>query len=395
MAKLFIEDIELKGKRVLIRVDFNVPLDDRQSVTDDTRIRASIPTIKYVIENGGKAVLMSHLGRPKGEVVESMRLKPAGDVLANLLGESVKILTDCIGKDVQHTVMNMCNGDILLLENLRFHKEETKNNPEFAKQLASLGEIYINDAFGTAHRAHASTAGVTKYFNQAACGYLLKKEIDYLSKAVESPERPYIAIIGGAKISGKIDVITNLLTKVNSLLIGGGMAYTFYKAMGYEIGTSIVEPDRIEMAKNILKTAKEKNIDLILPVDVVIADDLKPDAETKIVKANEIPADKMGADIGDESIKLFKDKISAAKMIVWNGPVGVFEMKPFAKGTNEIAKSLAASNAVTIVGGGDSVAAVNKFNLADKITHISTGGGACLEFLEGKKLPGIEALTDK
>ena len=395
MAKLFIEDLELKGKRVLIRVDFNVPLDDKQKVTDDTRIRASLPTIKYVLENGGKAILMSHLGRPKGEIVETMRLKPAGDVLANLLGESVKILTECIGKSVQDTVMGMCNGDILLLENLRFHKEETKNDPEFAKQLASLGEVYINDAFGTAHRAHASTEGVTKYFDQAACGYLLKKEIDYLGKAVQSPERPYIAIIGGAKISGKIDVINNLLSKVDSLLIGGGMTYTFYKAMGYEIGTSIVEPDRVAMAKDILKTVKEKNIDLVLPTDVIIADDIKPDAVTKTVKSTEIPADKMGADIGDESIKVFKEKITKAKMVVWNGPVGVFELEPFAKGTNEIAKTLAASDAISIVGGGDSVAAINKFKLADKITHISTGGGASLEFLEGKKLPGIEALTDK
>ena len=395
MAKLFIEDLNLKGKRVLIRVDFNVPLDDKQNVTDDTRIRASLPTIKYVVENGGKAILMSHLGRPKGEVVETMRLKPAGNVLANLLGKSVKILTECVGKEVEETVMAMCEGDILLLENLRFHKEETKNDLEFAKQLSVLGECYINDAFGTAHRAHASTAGVTQYFDQAACGYLLKKEIDYLGKAVESPERPYIAIIGGAKISGKIDVINNLLTKVDTLLIGGGMTYTFYRAMGYEIGTSIVEPDRVDMAKNILKMVKEKNIDLVLPSDVVIADDIKPDAVTKTVKSTEIPADKMGADIGDESIKLFKEKIATAKMVVWNGPVGVFELEPFAKGTNEIAKALANSNAVSIVGGGDSVAAINKFNLADKITHISTGGGASLEFLEGKQLPGIEALTEK
>jgi len=395
MAKLFIEDLNVKGKRVLIRVDFNVPLDDKQNVTDDTRIRASLPTIKYVIENGGKAILMSHLGRPKGEVVETMRLKPAGNALANLLGESVKILSECTGKEVQDTVMAMCKGDILLLENLRFHKEETKNDLDFAKQLASLGEIYINDAFGTAHRAHASTAGVTQFFDQAACGYLLKKEIDYLGKAVQSPERPYIAIIGGAKISGKIDVINNLLAKVDTLLIGGGMTYTFYRAMGYEIGTSIVEPDRVQMAKDILKTVKEKNIDLVLPSDIIITDDIKSDAVTKTVKSDEIPADKMGADIGDESIELFKEKIASAKMVVWNGPVGVFELEPFAKGTNEIAKALANSNAVSIVGGGDSVAAINKFNLADKITHISTGGGASLEFLEGKKLPGIEALTEK
>lgn len=395
MAKLFIEDIDLKSKHVLIRVDFNVPLDDSQNVTDDTRIRESLPTIKYIVNHGGKAVLMSHLGRPKGKVVETMRMKPAGDCLAKLLGKPVTTLTDCIGKDVINTISKMQDGDVCLLENLRFYQEEEKNDPSFAKKLASLGHIYVNDAFGTAHRAHASTEGVTQFFKQSVCGYLLKKEIDYLSQAVESPARPYVAIIGGAKISGKIDVITNLINKVDSLLIGGGMSYTFFKALGYEIGTSIVEPDKIELAGTILKLAKTKGIDLILPVDVVVSKEIAPDAQTSVVAVDNIPADLGGADIGPKTIALFKEKIKSAKMIVWNGPVGVFEVEPFANGTNSIAKALASSNAITIVGGGDSVAAINKFNLADKITHISTGGGASLEFLEGKTLPGIAALTEK
>lgn len=394
MAKLFIEDLKLEGKRVLIRVDFNVPLDDNLNVTDDTRIKESLPTIKYVINHGGKAVLMSHLGRPKG-ITEKLRLKPVGERLSALLNKKVTALSECIGDDIVKSVMAMNNGDVILLENLRFHPEEEKNDPSFAKSLASLGEIYINDAFGTAHRAHASTEGVTKYFKQCACGYLLKKEIDYLDKALKSPEHPYVAIIGGAKISGKIDVITSLIDKVDSLLIGGGMSYTFFKAMGYEIGKSIVELDRVDMAKDILAKAKSKNVDLVLPCDIVIADDITPEAKTQVVSATQIPADKAGADIGPKSIEQFIKKINSAKMVVWNGPVGVFEMEPFANGTNSIAKALAESGAISIVGGGDSVAAINKFNLADKITHISTGGGASLEFLEGKKLPGIEALTDK
>lgn len=395
MAKLFIEDIDLKAKHVLIRVDFNVPLDDSLNVTDDTRIRESLPTIKYVINNGGKAVLMSHLGRPKGKVVDTMRMKPAGDCLAKLLGKPVTTLTDCIGKDVINTISKMQDGDVCLLENLRFYPEEEKNDPSFAKKLASLGHIYVNDAFGTAHRAHASTEGVTQFFKQSTCGYLLKKEIDYLSQAVESPARPYVAIIGGAKISGKIDVITNLINKVDSLLIGGGMSYTFFKAMGYEIGTSIVEPDKVELAGTILKLAKSKGIDLVLPVDVIVSKEITADAQTSVVAVDSIPANLGGADIGPKTVALFKEKIKSAKMIVWNGPVGVFEVEPFANGTNSIAKALASSNAITIVGGGDSVAAINKFNLADKITHISTGGGASLEFLEGKTLPGIAALTEK
>lgn len=395
MAKLFIEDIELKGKQVLIRVDFNVPLDDSQNITDDTRIKASLPTIKYVINNGGKAILMSHLGRPKGNVVEEMRIKPAGDKLSEYIGKPVKTLSESIGQNVKDSISAMAEGDVILLENLRFHSEETKNDPAFAKELASLGDIYVNDAFGTAHRAHASTAGVTEYFDQSACGYLLKKEIDYLGSALESPERPFIAIIGGAKVSGKIDVITSLLDKVDCLLIGGGMAYTFFKAMGYEIGTSIVELDRVDMAKDILDKAKTKGVDFVLPVDIVVSDKISPDAKTDIVDADKIVPTKSGADIGPETIKLFQEKIGSAKTIVWNGPVGVFEIAVFAEGTNSIAKTLAESDAVTIIGGGDSVAAINKLNLADKMTHISTGGGASLEYLEGKKLPGIESLSDK
>ncbi len=395
MAKLFIEDLDLKGKKVLIRVDFNVPLDDSQNVTDDTRIKASLPTIKYVIEHGGKAILMSHLGRPKGNVVESMRIKPAGDRLSECIGKPVKTLSESVGQSVKNAIDAMAEGDIVLLENLRFHSEETKNDPEFAKKLASLGDVYVNDAFGTAHRAHASTAGVTKYFDQAACGYLLKKEIDYLGNALESPKKPFVAIIGGAKVSGKIDVITSLLDKVDCLLIGGGMAYTFFKAMGYEIGTSIVELDRVDMAKDILAKAKDKGVDFVLPVDVVVSDDISPDAKTDVVDADKILPSKGGADIGPKTIKLFQDKIRSAKTIVWNGPVGVFEIPIFAEGTDSIAKTLAESDAVTIIGGGDSVAAINKLNLADKMTHISTGGGASLEYLEGKKLPGIESLSDK
>ncbi len=395
MAKLFIEDLALKGKRVLIRVDFNVPLDASQNVTDATRIKAALPTIKYAVEQGAKVILMSHLGRPKGKVVAEMSIKPAGDKLAELIGKPVTTLNDCIGDAVKSAVDSMSDGDIILLENLRFHEEETKNNPEFAKQLASLGDVYINDAFGTAHRAHASTEGVTKFFEQSACGYLLKKEIDYLSKALESPEHPFIAIIGGAKISGKIDVITSLLDKVDSLLIGGGMAYTFFKAMGYEIGQSIVELDKVDLAKEILAQAKAKGVDFVLPQDILVADDITPDAKPVATDCDKISADKSGADIGPKTIEIFKEKIAKAKMVVWNGPVGVFELKPFATGTNEIAKSLAASSAISIVGGGDSVAAINSFNLGDKITHISTGGGASLEFLEGKILPGIAALTEK
>ncbi|MCB1196504.1 phosphoglycerate kinase, partial [bacterium] len=337
----------------------------------------------------------SLLVRPKGKVVDTMRMKPAGDCLAKLLGKPVTTLTDCIGKDVINTISKMQDGDVCLLENLRFYPEEEKNDPSFAKKLASLGHIYVNDAFGTAHRAHASTEGVTQFFKQSTCGYLLKKEIDYLSQAVESPARPYVAIIGGAKISGKIDVITNLINKVDSLLIGGGMSYTFFKAMGYEIGTSIVEPDKVELAGTILKLAKSKGIDLVLPVDVIVSKEITADAQTSVVAVDSIPANLGGADIGPKTVALFKEKIKSAKMIVWNGPVGVFEVEPFANGTNSIAKALASSNAITIVGGGDSVAAINKFNLADKITHISTGGGASLEFLEGKTLPGIAALTEK
>lgn len=395
MAKLFIEDLELKGKRVLVRVDFNVPLDADLNVTDDTRIRAALPTIEYIINNGGKAVLMSHLGRPKGAVVESMRLQPAAECLSQLIGKPVTALNDCVGAEVKSAIDSMSEGDIVLLENLRFHAAETKNDPDFAKQLAELGDVYVNDAFGTAHRAHASTEGVTKFFAQSACGYLLKKEIDYLSKALEKPEHPFVAVLGGAKISGKIDVIVSLMDRVDSLLIGGGMSYTFFKAMGYEIGTSIVEEDRIEMAKNILEDAKRKGVDIVLPVDIVVSEEISDTAKTEIVAADSIPASKGGADIGPKSVELFSNKIKNAKMVVWNGPVGVFEMSPFANGTESIAKVVADSDAISIIGGGDSVAAINKFNLADKITHISTGGGASLEFLEGKTLPGVAALTDK
>ena len=398
MNKMSIRDVEVKNKRVLMRVDFNVPLDEQGHITNDTRIRKALPTIQYVIEHGGKLILMSHLGRPKGKRIPSMSLRPVAVRLGELLGQKVYFAEDCVGDAVKQAVAKLQPGEVLLLENLRFHIEEEKNDPDFARQLAELGDLYVNDAFGTAHRAHASTEGVTHYISPCVAGFLMEKEIEYLAKAVESPARPFVAIIGGAKISGKIDVIQNLLGKVDALLIGGGMAFTFYKAQGFEIGKSILEADKIDLAKEILKSADEKKVEFLLPVDVLVADKIDPAAQTKVVPVEEIPSDWAGVDIGEKTVALFSEKIISAKTIVWNGPMGIFEMEPFAHGTFAVAEALAKATekgATTIVGGGDSVAAVSKAGLEDKITHISTGGGASLELLSGYKLPGLEALTDK
>ena len=392
MAIKTVEDITLHGKRVIVRCDFNVPLDENQNITSEKRIEASLPTIRYILDQGAKLVLMSHLGRPKGKSVPEMSLKPVAKSLSGHLGQDVIMAPDCIGPEVEKIVGDMKDGQVVLLENLRFHKEETDNDEGFAKQLASLADVYVNDAFGTAHRAHASTEGITRFIDTVACGYLLKKEIDYLDAAVKNPERPFVAVIGGVKISGKIDVITTLLDKADTLLIGGGMAYTFYKAMGLEIGKSVLEQDRIEMAKDIMKKAETSSCELLLPVDCVVADDFSNDAQTRTVKREEIPAGWEGLDIGPETRSLFASKIKGSKTVVWNGPMGVFEMDTFAAGTKDIADALAEATkagAKTIIGGGDSAAAIAKFGMEDMMSHISTGGGASLELLEGKLLPGV------
>jgi phosphoglycerate kinase len=397
MNKLSIDKVDLKNKKVLVRVDFNVPLDEKLNVTNDIRIVESLPTIKKIISSGGKAILMSHLGRPKGEKKPEFSLKPAAERLSKLLGKEVKLAPDCIGAETENLVNEMKPGDVILLENLRFHKQEEKNDPDFAKHLAKLGDVYINDAFGSAHRAHASTEGVTKFIKTCAAGYLMQKELDYLGNALANPKRPYCAILGGAKISGKIDVINNLLDKVDALIVGGGMAFTFFKAQGKEIGKSLLEEEKLELAKELLQKVKSTKIKFLLPVDVVVADEFKNDSPTKVVSVDKIPADKMGLDIGPETIKLFSDELMKSKTIVWNGPMGVFEMDNFAKGTFKIAEALAeatSSGAVTVIGGGDSAAAISKAGLEKKVSHVSTGGGASLEFLEGKVLPGVAALTD-
>jgi len=397
MKKLTIDNLDFKDKKVLVRVDFNVPLDENLKVTDDIRIVSSLPTIKKIISDSGKAILMSHLGRPKGKVNPKYSLKPAAEKLAELLGKNVILAPDCIGEEVKKIVNSMKPGDVVLLENLRFHQEEEKNDAGFAKQLSELGDIYINDAFGSAHRAHASTEGVTKYINQCAAGYLMQKELEYLGGAVSFPKKPYCAILGGAKISGKIDVINNLLDKVDTMLIGGGMAFTFFKAQGKEIGKSLLEEEKLELAKELLNKVKGMNVRFLLPIDVVVADEFKNDSPSETVSIDNVASAKMGLDIGPETIKLFKDEIIKSKTIVWNGPMGVFEMPNFAKGTFEIAEALAkatANGAITVVGGGDSSAAISKAGLEDKVSHVSTGGGASLEFLEGKILPGVAALTD-
>jgi len=397
MNKLTIDDLKMKDKRVLVRVDFNVPLNEKKEVADDTRIVESLPTIKKILNDGGKAILMSHLGRPKGKD-PNLSLAPVAKRLEKLLGKPVKFVDDCIGEKVEKAVSELKSSECLLLENLRFYPQEEKNDPEFAKSLAKSGEVYINDAFGTAHRAHASTEGVTKYIKECAAGYLMQKELKYLGMALTQPKRPFIAILGGAKISGKIDVIKNLLDKVDTILIGGGMAFTFYKALGKEVGSSLLEGDKVELAKEILEEAEKKKVDLELPDDFVIASEAKENTSIRVVDKDNIPAGWKGLDIGPETLKLFKEKIENAKTVVWNGPMGVFEVDKFSKGTIGIADQLARitkKGATTIVGGGDSVAALAKVNLEKKMTHVSTGGGASLEFLEGKTLPGVAALTDK
>lgn len=390
-----IDDLQLQHKRVLIRVDFNVPLDDNGAITDDNRIVESLPTIRKVIADGGRAILMSHLGRPKGERKEKYSLRPVAQALSALLGKPVELAPDCVGPEVKAMAESMNDGDVLLLENLRFHKEEEENDEAFARQLAELGDVYINDAFGTAHRAHASTEGVTHFIAEKAAGYLMLKELKFLGEAVDNPVRPFTAILGGSKISGKIDVIEALLDKCDTIVIGGGMTFTFFKAQGKEIGSSLVEEDRLEMAREILDRAAGRNVHLMLPTDVVIADRLAADAETRTVPADQIPAGWMGLDIGPETRRAFSDAIVASKTVVWNGPMGVFEMEKFAAGTKAVAEALVKATeggATTVVGGGDSAAAIAQLGLADRVTHVSTGGGASLEFLEGKVLPGVAAL---
>jgi len=395
--KLTVEDINPTGKRVFVRVDFNVPLDENQKITDDTRIRESLKTIQYLSDKGAKVILCSHLGRPKG-MDEKLRLKPVAGRLCELLKKPVLALKDTVGPEVEKTVAAMKNGDVVLLENVRFYPDEEKNNPDFAKKLAALADIYVNDAFGTAHRAHASTEGITKFVSQSVAGFLLTKEIKYLGAALADPVRPYVAIVGGSKISTKIDVIQSLMKVVDVLIIGGGMSYTFLKSRKFEIGKSLVENDKIPLAKQLLSQSIDTDVPLLLPIDHVIADDFGPQANIKTVPRGGILPGWEGMDIGPATVEKYSHFISSAKTIFWNGPVGVFEMEPFAKGTFAIAKLLADASdrgAITIVGGGDSVAAVNQAGLASKMSHISTGGGASLEFMEGKELPGIVALTDK
>lgn len=395
MDKLTIWDVDIKGKKVLMRVDFNVPLDEGLSITDDTRIQAALPTIEYTLGKGGKVILMSHLGRPKGKVVGSLSLKPVARRLSELLGQEVKMAPDCVGEEVEAMAQSLKEGEVLLLENLRFHREEEKNDPDFSKRLARLGEVYVNDAFGTAHRAHASTFGVTQFLSPRVAGFLMEKEIKYLGGVLESPQRPFLAILGGAKVSDKIGVITNFLERVDSLLIGGAMAYTFLKAQGIEVGNSLVEEDKLGEAKNIMAEARDKKVKFLLPLDHVVGDKFDPHASSKLVGERDIPPGWWALDIGPETIKAFGEEIKKARTILWNGPMGVFEWDNFSRGTESIAGFLASSSAVTIIGGGDSVAAVKKWGLEDKMTHISTGGGASLEFLEGKELPGIKALDSR
>lgn len=397
MNKLSIDKVQLKGKNVLVRVDFNVPMNEKLEITDDKRIVAALPTIKKIIADGGKTILMSHLGRPKGKRNPEFTLKPAAIKLGEHLGIEVKFADDCIGDDVKNIVASMNDGDVLLLENLRFYAEEEKNDEEFSKKLASIGDVYINDAFGSAHRAHASTEGVTKFIDICASGFLMQKELEYLGKAVAEPKRPFTAILGGAKISGKIDVIKNLLPKVDNLIVGGGMIFTFYKAMGLEIGKSLLEEEKIDLAKEILEEVKSKNIKFILPKDIVVASEFDNESPAEVVSFDAMPADKIGLDIGAASIEEIKNIVLNSQTVIWNGPMGVFEMPNFAKGTFAVAQALADATdkgAITVIGGGDSASAVKKAGLSKKMTHVSTGGGASLEFLEGKDLPGVSALNE-
>lgn len=393
--KMSVKEIDLKGKRVFCRVDFNVPFDEERRITDDTRITAALPTIRHIVDHGGRLILASHLGRPKGQPSTKYSLAPVAPHLEKLLGKRVVMAPDCIGTTIKSLVDEMKDGDVLLLENVRFHPGEEKNSPDFARELASLADVYVNDAFGSAHRAHASTEGIAHLVKPAVAGFLMEKELRYLGQALAAPERPFVAILGGAKVSDKIQVIENLLEKVDTLIIGGGMAYTFLRAQGVQVGKSLVEEDRLELAGELMERAKRKGVALLLPEDHVIAPEFKADAKHRIVGNADFPADWMALDIGPKTAASYTEALRDAGTVVWNGPMGVFEFDAFAQGTFTIARALADSPALTIIGGGDSVAAVNKAGLDDKMTHISTGGGASLEFLEGKELPGVAALTDK
>lgn len=394
LSKQTIKDIEVSGKRVLVRCDFNVPLNDKKEITNENRINGALPTIRYLIDNNAKVILSSHLGRPKGEFNLKYSLLPVAKKLSEKLGKEVKMAADVIGDSAKTLAANLKDGDVMLLENVRFHAEEEKNDPKFAKSLAQLADIFVNDAFGTAHRAHASTAGVADYL-PAVCGFLIQKEIEIMGEALTNPLRPFAAILGGAKVSDKIGVIENLIDKVDTLLIGGGMAYTFFKAMGRNIGTSICEDDKIELAKSLVEKAKIKGVKLLLPVDNVVATEFDANAQSKTVYSDCIADGWMGLDIGERTIKLFSDEIAKCKTVIWNGPMGVFEFERFANGTKMIAQAVANITGITIIGGGDSAAAVEQLGYASKMTHISTGGGASLELLEGKELPGITCLNDK
>ena len=395
MNKKTVKDIDVNGKKVLVRCDFNVPIDSETGkITDNRRIRAALPTIQYLLDHNAKVILCAHLGRPKGEFNLKYSLKPVAEELSKLLNKDVKLAKDVIGESAKELTSNMKEGDIVLLENVRFHKEEEQNDPEYSKALASMAEIYVNDAFGTAHRAHSSTTGVADYL-PAVSGFLIEKELEFLGGALENPKHPFVAILGGAKVSDKIGVIENLLDKVDTLIIGGGMAYTFYKAQGHHIGTSICEEDKLDLAKSILEKAQEKGVKLLLPVDNHVSSEYSNNGEDKIVDSTEIPDGFMGLDIGPKTIEKFEEAVKDAKTVVWNGPLGVCEFDKFATGTKAVATMLSKLDAITIIGGGDSAAAIEKLGLADKMTHISTGGGASLEFLEGKTLPGIACLQDK
>lgn len=395
MNKVTVRDMDLENKKVLVRCDFNVPLDENKNITDVTRIKAALPTINYILEKNCKVILCSHLGRPKGNFNPEFSMKPVADELSKELGKEVKLASDVTGNNARELVQNMDNGDIVLLENVRFDPREEQNDDSLSKEFASLADCYVNDAFGTAHRAHSSTAGVAKYL-PSGIGFLIEKEIQNLGDALDNPTRPFVSILGGKKVSDKIGVIDSLLNKVNVLLIGGGMSYTFLKAQGYNVGTSICEEDKLELANELLKKAKDKNVELVLPVDVLLGKDITEDTETMVTKSTEIPDGWMGLDIGPETIKFFEDKLKSAKTVLWNGPVGLFEIDKFANGTNSIAYCLAKLNdCKTIIGGGDSAAAINKLGIGDKMTHISTGGGASLEYIEGKELPGITCIPDR
>ena len=398
MAKMTVKDVDVTGKRVLVRVDFNVPLDDDQKITNDNRIQGALPTIQYLLEQGAAVILMSHLGRPKGKKVPQMSLAPAAERLGELLGKDVELAPDCIGPEVEKLAGELQAGEVLVLENLRFYAEEEGNDAEFAGKLAALGDLYVNDAFGTAHRAHASTEGVTHFLSTAVSGMLMEKEITYLDETLKSPARPFVAILGGAKVSGKIEVIENLLDKVDALIIGGGMAYTFFKAMGLEIGNSLLEEDRIEVAKQVMADAEKKGVELLLPVDCVMADKFAADANIQTVAREQMPVGWEGVDIGPQTRQLFGDKVRQARTVAWNGPMGVFEMEPFAAGTLQVAEALAEASekgTVSIIGGGDTAAAVIQAGLSERMTHISTGGGASLECMGGRVLPGVAALTER